>query len=183
MANDEPTHDYQVVINAPLEAVWHVLAERFESVDEWSSGVPRSRAANVSETTPSETDVSVTALSEVEGAPVPGRVCESDWRMFDEVIETIVEYGEDPYFFKYTASGTPAWMGVASNKWHVEAIDDETTLVYFEPAIEPASRVGKVMVPLFIRFARKLATDTLDDLKVYVETGRPSQRKQEKSSG
>jgi len=177
MADDERTHDYQVVINAPLAEVWHVLAERFESVDEWSSGVPRSRAANAS-----ETEVFATAVSEVEGAPVPGRVCESDWRIFDEVTETIVEYGEDPYFFKYTASGTPAWMGVASNTWHVEAIDEKTTLVYFEPAIEPAGRVGKVVVPLFVWFARKLAADTLDDLKVYVETGRPSRRKQNKSS-
>ncbi len=165
MADPTDAHEYQVVINAPLEAVWHVLSERFGHIHEWASGVPGSRVAEV---------------ADIEGTPVSGRVCDSSWRGFDDVTETIVEYGEDPYFFKYTATGTPAWMGVASNTWHVDVIDENKTLVYFEPAIEPAGRVGRVVVPLFVRFARKLAMDTLDDLKVFVETGRPSKRKQKK---
>ncbi len=167
MADPTSAHDYEVVINAPLDAVWHVLAERFEHIHEWSSGVPAAHAAEV---------------AGAKGAPVPGRVCESSWRGFDDITETIVEYGEDPHFFKYIASGTPAWLGVAANTWHVEAIDEATTLVYFEPTIEPAGALGKVVVPLFIRFARKLAMDTLDDLKVFVETGRPSKRKQKKGA-
>jgi len=166
MTHKESTHDYNVVIDASLETVWHILAERFENIDEWSSGVPRSHVANVDGNA---------------GAPVPGRVCESSWRGFEDVTETIVEYGQDPHFFKYVASGTPAWMGSASNTWHAEPIDETKTLVYFEPAIEPAGRIGKLMVPIFIRLARKMATDTLNDLKVFVETGEPSERKQKNS--
>ncbi|MFV1990168.1 MAG: SRPBCC family protein [Acidimicrobiales bacterium] len=105
MVNKHSTHEYQVVIDAPLDAVWNVLALRFDDVGDWSTGVPGSRVADV---------------LGAEGAPVPGRVCESFWRGFDDVTETIVEYGEDPYFFKYIATGTPAWMGVASNTWHVD---------------------------------------------------------------
>jgi len=168
MANPATTHDYQIVINAPLEAVWHVLVERFEHIAEWASGVPGSSVADV---------------AGADGAPVGGRVCESSWRGFDDVTETIVEFGEDPYFFTYVASGTPAWMGVAGNTWHVEAVDEDTTLVYFEPSIEPAGRVGRVVVPLFIQFAGQMANDTLDDLKVFVETGQPSERKRKKLNG
>jgi len=167
MTNSESTHDYQVVIDAPLETVWHTLAKRFENIDEWSSGIRGSHAADV---------------AGAAEAPVPGRVCESSWRGFGDITETIVEYGEDPNFLKYTASGTPAWMGVASNTWHAEPIDETKTLVYFEPNVEPAGRIGKLVVPVFIRFARKMATDTLDDLKVFVETGQPSERKQKKSA-
>jgi len=167
MANRESTHDYQVIVDAPLEAVWQILAERFEKIDQWSSGVPGSHVADV---------------AGVAGAPISGRVCKSSWRGFDDVTETIVEYGEDPHFFKYTASGTPAWMGVASNTWYAKPIDETKTLVYFEPAIEPAGWIGRLVVPMFIRFARSIATDTLDDLKIFVETGQPSERKRKKSA-
>jgi len=36
------------------------------------------------------------------------------------------------------------------------------------------------MLPVFMLFARRLAGQTLDDLKIFVETGRPSPRKSKK---
>ena len=157
------THEFQTIIQSPIDKVWHVLAERFDHIGDWASGIPRS--------TPAEAALDV-------GAPVAGRVCDSNMKSFNGVTETIVEYGEDPYFFTYRALGTPKWMGVASNTWHAESVDADTTLVYFEPSLTPAGLLGKIVMPLFMVLGRRMARTTLDDLKVFVETGEPSVGKQ-----
>jgi polyketide cyclase/dehydrase/lipid transport protein len=155
-------HEFSVVIDAPLTEVWRILATRFDQIDEWASGIPRSWPA------------------EVDGhtrAPVPGRVCAADIRGFGDIVETIVDYGEDPFHFTYRASGMPAWLGSASNTWNAEPIDDSSTLVYFEPELVPTGRIGRLLLPLLMRMGRRLARETLDDLKVFAESGRPSLRK------
>jgi len=65
------------------------------------------------------------------------------------------------------------------NTWHAEPIDETTTCVYFEPERQSAGLIGRVMMPLFMLVGRRMAHDTLDDLKVYVETGEPSARNTE----
>lgn len=165
MADTDSAHQYQIKIAAPIVAVWHVLAERFDRIDEWASGVPKSWG---------------TGTDHVNGSPFAGRVCASSIPGFDDVTESIIEYGEDPHFFTYKASGMPAWMGVAMNTWHVESIDESTTLVYFEPEVQAAGLLGRVILRVFMVFASRLARETLDDLKIFVETGHPSPRKLKK---
>ena len=55
-----------------------------------------------------------------------------------------------------------------------------STLVYFEPEVQAAGWLGRLMLPVFMLFARRLARETLDDLKIFVETGQPSPRKSKK---
>lgn len=166
MANIDSARDFEIVIAAPLPEVWHVLAERFDHIGEWASGIPRSWAAEV---------------AGADTAPVPGRVCANTLPGFDDVTETIIDYSEDPHSFTYRGSGMPAWLGVATNTWHAQAIDEATTRVYFEPEVQSAGLLGRLVLPLFMPVLRRLATHILDDLKAYLETGQPSARKQKQS--
>lgn len=62
--------------------------------------------------------------------------------------------------------------------WHVQALDDRRSRVSFEGTLEPSGSIGRVLFLLFRPWLARLGTQTLTDLRHYVEHGQPSPRKQ-----
>lgn len=154
----------EVIIEAPADAVWEVLAHRFDRIGEWASGVPASTA-------------SAGVVSPV-GAPVTGRVCSTGRRILSVVEERIVAYDEAKRTLTYEASGMPEFVKTARNRWHVQALDDRRSRVSFEGTLEPRGIFGRLLYVLLRPWLARLGTQTLNDLAHYVEHGEPSPRKQ-----
>ena len=154
----------ETVIEASADRVWEIVGHQFARIGEWAAAIPASLANP--------------PAAAVAGAPVAGRVCETGTRMFPHVDETIVSYDEAGRTLAYAGTGLPAFVGEARNQWSVVPLDEHRARVRVDAVITMRGVVGRLLaVPLRAWLARE-GTKTLDDLKHYVEQGRPSARKQ-----
>lgn len=158
-----------VVIEAPADVVWEVVAHQFDRIGEWATAIPSSAGGGVG---PPSVD-----------APVPGRVCHTGIRMVPEVAETIVAYDEDRRTLTYEATaGMPAFVTRARNRWQVTALDSRQSRVAFEGEIELRGLFGRLAVGLLLIQLGRTGRHLLDDLKYYVEHSTLSPRKQRQLS-
>src|SRR6266545_1705961 len=102
-----------VVVEAPAEAVWQVIADGFDRIGQWATAIPASAAYPVPDP--------------ATGAPVPGRVCRTGVALVPEVTETIVAFDDAGRSLTYEATaGMPARVGRTGRyllddlKYHVE---------------------------------------------------------------
>jgi hypothetical protein len=91
------------------------------------------------------------------------------------VTETIVAYGNTNRTLTYEASGMPAFVTTARNTSTVTPLDEHSSRVTIEARFDTRGLLGRwASLAQVGRTSRFLA----DDLRQYVETGRPSRRKQ-----
>ncbi|GAB3049970.1 hypothetical protein GCM10027053_06120 [Intrasporangium mesophilum] len=154
----------QVTIDAPAAAVWDVVAHRFDHVADWATVIPASHPA------PGD--------SRVLGAPVAGRVCTTGLGAVAEVTERIVSYDEAGRTLTYEAEGLPPFLRTARNRWRVTALGDQRSRVDLEAALQVHGVLGWVLYPVIRLQIAHITPGFLADLKHFVETGRPSRRKQ-----
>ena len=151
-----------IIINAPVDKVWKVLAWDFEKVHEWASDVSSSGVAQV----PSQTDK----------ADMPGRILETSFGTCYEIFESYDEIG---HTFTYKAEFENAVPGVTSarNTWHVETISDTQTRFSMTNQTEFNVFPGLFLrIPLRFQLPRILKMN-LEEAKHYIETGKPHPRK------
>lgn len=146
-----------ILVDATTDHVWGLLAENFDRLDDWSSGLDRSEAIELS-----GSDV---------GAPVPGRICYSSTPGFREIEERIISFSESDRTFTYEASGAPKVVGTIRNSWFVEPTGPTQCRVGFRPSIE-VGPVGWVLGKLMSLIAGdRIAKGTLKEFKHFAETG------------
>jgi len=153
----------ETIIHAPADRVWHVVAHHFAQIGDWATAIAASRPLQGSADA---------------GAPADGRVCETGMRMFPHVEETILVLDERARTLTYAGAGLPVFVSEARNRWQVTALGDHRTSVRVDATMKMTGIVGRLLaVPLRLWLTRE-GKKTLDDLKYYVEHGRPSPRKQ-----
>ena len=162
----------ETIIEASADRVWEVVGHQFARIGEWATAIPASRPK-----------------SQAPGpvaAPVAGRVCETGLPIVPLVEERIVAYDEAGRTLTYTGAGLPRLVKEARNRWTVTAVDDQRAHVRVEATIELRA-VGRLLAVPFRLWSARVGANTLDDLKHYVEVGRPSRAKQrqlaERSAG
>lgn len=157
-----------VIINKPVKQVWKVAAEDFAHAGQWMTGVFHS---------------SEFGKSDIEHAPCSGRVCvlenktnglkaEENILKFDAQNHTLV-FEVIPV--KEGGTGLPLTKNTVTLK--LDQVNENQTKVFWYCDFE-VTRIGKLLSPLLrigVGFAFK---GILNDLKVFVETGTPSKRKQ-----
>jgi hypothetical protein len=74
----------------------------------------------------------------VTAAPVAGRVCDTGMRMLPHATEMIIAYSDSDRTLTYQATGMPAYVGVARNRWTITAVDQQRTQAAFEAVFAPA---------------------------------------------
>jgi len=158
------TLNAEVIINAPVAAVWEVVAHRFDRVGEWATVIAASAP------TPGPPLVAQ--------APVAGRTCRTGIAMIPQVTERLVAYDEANHTLTYQAEDLPRVLGTARNQWHVSALDERRTRVSFDATIEVRGLVGQLTYLVLRLQLARTSTRFLHDLKHYVEQGQPSPRKQ-----
>jgi carbon monoxide dehydrogenase subunit G len=149
----------KIVINAPAEQVWNVLGRDFENISKWATLVSNSEI---------NTEAQV-----VNNSPVGGRLCNTS---IGKISEEFTEYDDHNMSFSFKGVITSIMFTsvISSNK--VTAIDENTSEVTATPHIE-LTFLGTLMSPLIKLQLSKAVSGGLEDLKYYVENGKPSPSK------
>lgn len=154
----------EYTINAPLEAVWHVIGDGFADIGAWATPIPASRA----NATP------VTLL----GAPVAGRACDLSTPGFSTIHETLVEYDPLAHRFTFTVDrGLPQFVTTARNSWALTPLDATTTHFTMRAEATTHGVLGYLATPFLWLNLRRTLRISGEDLVHFVESGTVSPRK------
>jgi hypothetical protein len=141
-------------VAAPADAVWEVVGRRFDRIGEWATAIRASTA-------------------------VPGgRVCTTGVRLVPRVTETLVAYDETNRTLTYEASGMPSFVTTVRNTWTVTPLDERRCHVTLKARFDTRGLRGLLGRWAILAQVGRTSRYLAEDLRHYVETGRPSPRKQ-----
>ncbi|MEZ4616350.1 MAG: SRPBCC family protein [Caldilineaceae bacterium] len=153
-----------ITIAAPAAKVWHVIAHEFADIGRWASAIPRSAA--------------LTDLPSPAHAVVGGRACQAAIPGFSTVHEQFTYYEEDAMRFGYAAvAGLPGLIRRAENHWAVHAQSPTQSQVKIRGELEVPKYLGLLVAPLLKWQIGRAGQFTLEELKYYIEMGKPHPRK------
>ena len=158
-------------IEKPANEVWKVLGQDFENAHLWMALVPNTHSK----------DYGV----KVNEAPVCGRVCEfTDKPNGFYADELITEYSDEKMEMtvEVTPQNAPSILPMLKNtlKLKVNVINNYSSEVVWEsePKLKP---IGNLMYPFVKMGLGKAFSEVLEELKYFVETGKPHPRKVKKT--
>jgi hypothetical protein len=105
-------------------------------------------------------------------------VCDTGIRMLPHATEMIIAYSDSDRTLTYQATGMPAYVGVARNRWTITAVDQQRTQAAFEAVFAPRGILGRLLAAWLLVQIGRTGRYLLGDLKHYAEHGVPSPRKQ-----
>ena len=143
-------------INKPIEEVWRFVVEDFSNAHEWAFGTTTCRSGTESD----DFD----------------RVCDTET---GELKDTITKIDDANHIFEFSVDGLPFFVRSVVSTWSLERVSDTETEITIGPRIDTMPVIGSLMEIPMKKALEKLYPDLLDDMAVFVETGRPSARKQE----
>ncbi|QFR39480.1 SRPBCC family protein [Candidatus Gracilibacteria bacterium 28_42_T64] len=161
----------KVLINSPIGDVWKVLADDFDKAGDWMSPVPKSHKIQEGKS--------------ASGSPMVGRICEFTSKGAQGLLanEKITFYDGDKHLMtvEIVPKNGPGLLPIVKNTLDISAIsvgDDQTEVIWTaNPQLKPH---GYVLYPLLILGFKKGFGDILEELKYFVETGKPHPRKLKK---
>jgi Polyketide cyclase / dehydrase and lipid transport len=165
-----------LIVDAPADAVWEVVGHRFDHIGAWATAIPTSSAIPAATAVPPATGSPATPAT--GNAPVAGRVCHTSVRLVPRVTERIVAYDEANRTLTYQAEQHPRFLRTARNHWRVEAIGARRTRISLHATVQPRGVLGWLAYLLLRVQLARVAAQFLQDLRHYLEHGRPSPRKQ-----
>ncbi|MGI9612724.1 MAG: SRPBCC family protein [Acidimicrobiales bacterium] len=142
-------------INKPIEEVWRFLIDEFANSHHWAFGATTCRAGTETE------DVD--------------RVCETE---SGQLRDTITKIDDADHVLEFSVDGLPFFVRTVVATWSLKPVSEAETDITVGPRIETIPVVGRIMEIPMKKALEKLYPGMLDDLAVYIETGRPSVRKQ-----
>lgn len=148
--------DRTVLVRAPVERVWSILADEYAAIGTWARAVSRSAAAP--------------GAPSVGGSPVGGRVCTAD---IGEVSETITIFDPIDHHLAYRAQAKamPFFVRSLEGDWRLSSVHAGTQvqLGFVANLMFPFSLIAAV--PMKRQF-KSAIDETLEDLVLYAETGK-----------
>ena len=149
-------------VDAPIERVWEIVADRYVDAGAWASAVYASSARPGAPVAP--------------GAPAMGRVCQTSLGAFTETIEA---WDPAARMLTYSATGDrmPGFVRNLRNTWTLAPLGGGRTEARVALSADIAFPFNVLMGWLMKRQFRSAIGDTLDDLAAYAETGQVSARK------
>ena len=148
----------EVIIDAPADKVWAVVGENYSSVGDWAS------------------IINVSGARVSDSGKLEGRTCEST---YGSVKEMLTHYDEDERVLSYQADGLPAMFKEGGNTWRVERLDANHTRVTMDLRMKFALIPGFFMGWMIKGKMNKDTDQLMQDLKHFVETGRPTKAKKD----
>lgn len=154
----------QIIIDAPAEKVWQIVAHDFENIGQWASAIPTSYATA---DTPTFAD-----------APVDGRVCTNSVAGFDHIHETFTRFNEEAMQFSYEATdGMPGFMEKAENNWSVSPLNANQCTVEARGEVDVKAFPGVILIPFLKWQMGRIGKQTMVELKYFAENDQPHPRK------
>lgn len=146
----------EILINAPVDAVWNVLGTQYGDAHKWVSGLNHSEEYG---------------KPTLAGAHCSNRSCETPQGKIKEVV---TKFDTKNHELGYEViEGFPFFVEVGKNNWKLHKVGDKTQ-VNMHLTIQTKGFVGAIMSPMMKLQMNKIATNAVNDLKHYVETGKPS---------
>ena len=143
-------------INKPIEEVWRYIVDEFTNAHEWAYGTSMCRKGEAHE----DFD----------------RVCHTET---GKLMDKITKVDNENYVLEFSVKGLPFFVRSVVSTWTLYKISDTQTEIMLGPRIEVMPVIGTMMqIPMKIAF-KKLYPGLLDDLATFIETGKPSTRKQQ----
>ena len=143
-------------INKPIEEVWRVVVDEFHNAHEWATGTPRCRKGEASE----DFD----------------RVCETE---SGRLMDKITKIDSENHVLEFSVTGLPFFVRSVVSTWTLNPVSNTETELTMGPRIEVMPVIGTILQIPMKSALKKLYPGLLDDLAIYVETGKASARKQE----
>ena len=146
---------FDTKINKPIEEVWKYIIEEFHNAHEWAYGTDFCRKGTEAE----DFD----------------RLCETET---GRLMDTITKIDDDNHVLEFSVKGLPFFVRSVVSTWTLKKLSSTQTELVLGPRIEVMPVIGSIMqIPMKMAFS-KLYPGLLDDLKTFIETGKPSARKQ-----
>lgn len=144
----------KIIIHQPINKVWKVLYNDFDKIDNWLSEIYTSRKGTKTEAV--------------------DRICTTPNGL---IKETIIHLNPDLYQLSYDVVGFSFIFKSITSSWQLHSIDSKTTEVTLISTMQLLP-----IITFFIKSIIRKRVDTslpkvLNDLKVFVETGKVSERK------
>ncbi|GAA0873367.1 hypothetical protein GCM10009117_25140 [Gangjinia marincola] len=147
----------EIVVNAPIDEVWQVLAVEFGDIGKWASGVDASEGSG----------------APINGSSCPERVCKINATGFSDTKERITIYDEDGHLLKYTLfHGLPGFVKDAFNTWQLFSKDNNTH-IKAHTEMRATGLMGSLTKGFMIKNTQKVLNAMCEELKYYVENGEP----------
>ena len=151
------------IVHADPDHVWRILSEEFDDVDNWASSVNHSEANDQATNTP-------------EGAPA-GRLCTVPGFGITDERMTRFNDAERSFAFSVEAEKIPSFFRNMESAWSVEPIGPGRSRVTTKVSGNATGVMGALVSPMMKRKFKNTIDTVYEDLKVYAETGSPSDAK------
>ena len=143
-------------INKPIDEVWKFIIDDFANGHLWATGTTSCRKGEPHE----DFD----------------RVCETE---SGRLRDTITKKDKENHVLEFSVKGLPFFVRSVVSSWKLHKVSDTQTEIVLGPRIEVKPIIGTIaQIPMKMAL-KKLYPGLLDDLVIYVETGKPSPRKQQ----
>jgi hypothetical protein len=153
----------EIAVEAPAEATWEILGERFHRIGDWAAPIVSS--CPVGSDAPGVGAIRACHIARV-GLVKPGTVKER-LLSFDRALMT----------FEYEAfEGLPSFITRAANRWSVHQVDDLRCLVRVHATLTLQGPMVLLSCPIEWQM-QAVGARAAEELKYYVERGRPHPRK------
>lgn len=150
----------ELTINKNITEVWEILGPQFSDAYKWGSVINHSQGSG----------------GDFNGSSCSERGC--DISGMGKIREVIKQYSETEHLLSYQViEGMPSMVKYAQNTWRLIPIDSNKTKLKMSMELKVGGIIGKIMKPMMRMQMGKMATNTADDFKYYVETGKPHPRK------
>ena len=157
------TASFEIMIDAPIDTVWQVLAMDYAKIEKWASGVSSSVGSGKS----------------LNGSTCSERSCEITAAGFNDTKEKILRFDPDNYYLEYDLyHGLPGFVRYSVNKDRLEERNGKTLWIS-DNEMRVGGFIGATMKGLMRKNLGKVLQYKGEELKHYIEKGRPHQRKLE----
>ncbi|CAM1344316.1 SRPBCC family protein [Tenacibaculum amylolyticum] len=142
-------------INKPIDEVWKFIIEEFSNGHKWAAGTTNCR----------------------KGYPHEDfdRVCETE---SGRLMDTITKIDNENYLLEFSVKGLPFFVRSVVSSWKLYSVSDNQTQIILGPRITVIPVIGTLMQIPMKAALKKLYPKLINDLAIYIETGKPSPRKQ-----
>jgi hypothetical protein len=151
------------IVNVSADRLWSILADDFDNIGEWASGVDSSGP---------KTDAPVP-----EGASVGGRICQVPGLGAVNEAFTSFDPVERSYAFEATASNIPSFVRNLTNHTVVKSLGPEQSEVQLKITADTEGVEGAQAEPELTRQFSQTIDGFLEDLKIFAESGQISSQK------
>jgi hypothetical protein len=152
-----------LTVNVSADELWEIVGPGFAQAGRWSTAVDHSFGQGA---------------GKFDGAKCDTRSCDLSAKGFSSVNERIVEYDTSKRILSFDVfEGMPSFVTYTNNRTVITDIGNGKSKADLQITLHMKPFMGMLMGGMMSKNLSNLIDSALEDLKVYAETGEPSDRK------